>query len=163
MLSESCALLVGPRLIEPPLTLPSGLALRVPLRPRDRDGSSAELLQQGAAYGKGLQRLMTLFGGDILREPLGHRGERGMCKVALQQAPHPRQIGEIARLAVALPQPREDADDLGVALGGKHRADQYSRDMFPYAIRAIERLAPRACVYENVKGLLRQSFADYGS
>ena len=47
------------------------------------------------------------------------------------------------------------------SLGGKHRAYQDSRDMFPYAIRAIERLAPKAFVFENVKGLLRQSFADY--
>lgn len=47
------------------------------------------------------------------------------------------------------------------SLGGKHQANQDSRDMFPYAIRAIERLAPKAFVFENVKGLLRQSFADY--
>jgi DNA (cytosine-5)-methyltransferase 1 len=47
------------------------------------------------------------------------------------------------------------------SLGGKHGADQDSRDMFPYAIRAIERLAPKAFVFENVKGLLRQTFADY--
>jgi DNA (cytosine-5)-methyltransferase 1 len=47
------------------------------------------------------------------------------------------------------------------SLGGKHRAEQDSRDMFPYAIRAIERLAPKAFVFENVKGLLRESFADY--
>jgi DNA (cytosine-5)-methyltransferase 1 len=33
--------------------------------------------------------------------------------------------------------------------------------MFPYAIRAIERLAPKAFVFENVKGLLRQTFSDY--
>lgn len=47
------------------------------------------------------------------------------------------------------------------SLGGKHGADQDSRDMFPYAIRAIERLTPKAFVFENVKGLLRPSFADY--
>jgi DNA (cytosine-5)-methyltransferase 1 len=47
------------------------------------------------------------------------------------------------------------------SLGGKHKANQDSRDMFPYAIRAIERLAPKAFVFENVKGLLRQSFSDY--
>jgi DNA (cytosine-5)-methyltransferase 1 len=47
------------------------------------------------------------------------------------------------------------------SLGGKHKADQDSRDMFPYAIRAIERLAPKAFVFENVKGLLRQTFSDY--
>jgi DNA (cytosine-5)-methyltransferase 1 len=47
------------------------------------------------------------------------------------------------------------------SLGGKHGADQDSRDMFPYAIHAIEKLAPKAFVFENVKGLLRQTFADY--
>ena len=47
------------------------------------------------------------------------------------------------------------------SLGGKHKANQDGRDMFPYAIRAIERLAPKAFVFENVKGLLRQSFSDY--
>lgn len=47
------------------------------------------------------------------------------------------------------------------SLGGKHGADQDSRDMFPYAIRAIERLTPKAFVFENVKGLLRPSFVDY--
>ena len=47
------------------------------------------------------------------------------------------------------------------SLGGKHRAHQDSRDMFPYAIRAIEKLQPKAFVFENVKGLLRQTFAEY--
>jgi DNA (cytosine-5)-methyltransferase 1 len=47
------------------------------------------------------------------------------------------------------------------SLGGKHKADQDSRDMFPFAIRAIEKLTPKAFVFENVKGLLRPSFADY--
>ena len=47
------------------------------------------------------------------------------------------------------------------SLGGKHGANQDSRDMFPYAIQAIERLSPKAFVFENVKGLLRESFSDY--
>jgi DNA (cytosine-5)-methyltransferase 1 len=47
------------------------------------------------------------------------------------------------------------------SLGGKHQADQDNRDMFPYAIRAIETLKPKAFIFENVKGLLRQTFADY--
>jgi DNA (cytosine-5)-methyltransferase 1 len=47
------------------------------------------------------------------------------------------------------------------SLGGKHKSDQDNRDMFPYAIRAIEKLTPKAFVFENVKGLLRQGFADY--
>jgi DNA (cytosine-5)-methyltransferase 1 len=47
------------------------------------------------------------------------------------------------------------------SLGGKHQADRDKRDMFPAAIHAIERLKPKAFIFENVKGLLRQTFADY--
>jgi len=47
------------------------------------------------------------------------------------------------------------------SLGGKHKANHDSRDMFPYAINLIERLKPKAFILENVKGLLRSSFSDY--
>ncbi len=47
------------------------------------------------------------------------------------------------------------------SLGGKHGANNDSRDMFPYAINAIEILSPKAFVFENVKGLLRETFSDY--
>jgi DNA (cytosine-5)-methyltransferase 1 len=47
------------------------------------------------------------------------------------------------------------------SMGGKHLAHDDSRDMFPYAIKAIERLTPKAFIFENVKGLLRSSFSDY--
>jgi DNA (cytosine-5)-methyltransferase 1 len=47
------------------------------------------------------------------------------------------------------------------SLGGKHQADRDSRDMFPYAIQAIEKLRPKAFIFENVKGLLRPTFSDY--
>ncbi len=47
------------------------------------------------------------------------------------------------------------------SLGGKHRGNQDNRDMFPSAIKAIERLKPKAFIFENVKGLLRAAFADY--
>jgi DNA (cytosine-5)-methyltransferase 1 len=47
------------------------------------------------------------------------------------------------------------------SLGGKHKANEDSRDMFPYAIKAIEVLEPKAFFFENVKGLLRQTFAEY--
>ena len=49
------------------------------------------------------------------------------------------------------------------SLGGKHQAHQDNRDMFPYAINAIEALAPRAFVFFFLKGLLRPSFAEYFS
>ena len=47
------------------------------------------------------------------------------------------------------------------SLGGKHKANQDTRDMFPYAIKAIENLRPKAFIFENVKGLLRKSFSEY--
>ena len=47
------------------------------------------------------------------------------------------------------------------SMGGKHQAHEDSRDMFPYAIRAIEKLQPKAFFFENVKGLLRATFSEY--
>lgn len=47
------------------------------------------------------------------------------------------------------------------SLGGKHRSHLDDRDMFPQAIRAVRELRPRAFLFENVKGLTRQAFANY--
>ena len=47
------------------------------------------------------------------------------------------------------------------SLGGKHKSFDDHRDMFPHAIKAIECLSPKAFIFENVKGLLRESFSDY--
>ncbi|MEO0971806.1 MAG: DNA cytosine methyltransferase [Pseudomonadota bacterium] len=47
------------------------------------------------------------------------------------------------------------------SLGGKHRAHQDRRDMFPEAIRAIRETRPQAFILENVKGLKRTSFRNY--
>lgn len=47
------------------------------------------------------------------------------------------------------------------SLGGKHYANQDERDMFPEAIRAVRDLSPKFFLFENVKGLLRKSFANY--
>jgi DNA (cytosine-5)-methyltransferase 1 len=47
------------------------------------------------------------------------------------------------------------------SLGGKHRGFRDDRDMFPEAVRAVRELRPRAFILENVKGLLRQTFATY--
>ncbi len=47
------------------------------------------------------------------------------------------------------------------SLGGKHRGYQDNRNLFPEAIRAVRELKPRVFMFENVKGLLRQSFAKY--
>lgn len=47
------------------------------------------------------------------------------------------------------------------SLGGKHRGHQDERNMFPEAVRAVRELRPRAFIFENVRGLLRRSFATY--
>lgn len=47
------------------------------------------------------------------------------------------------------------------SLGGKHKAYNDSRDMFPVAVRAVRELRPSAFIFENVKGITRASFANY--
>lgn len=47
------------------------------------------------------------------------------------------------------------------SLGGRHKAFNDDRDLFPEAVRAIRELRPQAFIFENVKGLLRKSFAEY--
>ncbi len=47
------------------------------------------------------------------------------------------------------------------SLGGKARGYMDERDMFPEAVRAVRELQPQAFIFENVKGLLRQSFTSY--
>ena len=47
------------------------------------------------------------------------------------------------------------------SLGGKAKGMDDERDMFPYAVNAIRKLTPKAFIFENVKGLLRESFSEY--
>lgn len=47
------------------------------------------------------------------------------------------------------------------SMGGKHKAFQDQRDMFPTTVGVIRRLKPRAFLVENVKGLTRSSFHNY--
>lgn len=47
------------------------------------------------------------------------------------------------------------------SLGGNHKGLEDGRNMFPEAIRSVRELAPKAFIFENVKGLLRQSFSSY--
>ncbi|MBK8769124.1 MAG: DNA cytosine methyltransferase [Rhizobiales bacterium] len=49
------------------------------------------------------------------------------------------------------------------SMGGKHRAHEDRRDMWPEAVRAVREARPQAFLFENVKGLTRQSFATYVS
>ena len=47
------------------------------------------------------------------------------------------------------------------SLGGKHKAYNDKRDMFPEAVRAVREVKPIAFIFENVRGLLRKSFYEY--
>lgn len=47
------------------------------------------------------------------------------------------------------------------SLGGKHRGYRDERDMFPEAVRAVRELKPKAFIFENVKGMMRESFTSY--
>lgn len=47
------------------------------------------------------------------------------------------------------------------SLGGKHRAYDDARDMWPEAVRVVREIRPKAFIFENVKGLKRTAFATY--
>jgi DNA (cytosine-5)-methyltransferase 1 len=47
------------------------------------------------------------------------------------------------------------------SIGGKHRAYNDTRDMFPQAARIISEVQPKAFIFENVRGLTRESFKNY--
>lgn len=49
------------------------------------------------------------------------------------------------------------------SMGGKHQAQRDERNMFPEAVRAVRELMPKAFIFENVKGLMRESFTSYFS
>lgn len=47
------------------------------------------------------------------------------------------------------------------SIGGKHKGDRDERDMFPHAVNVVRTVRPKAFIFENVRGLLRKSFAKY--
>jgi DNA (cytosine-5)-methyltransferase 1 len=47
------------------------------------------------------------------------------------------------------------------SMGGKARAADDKRDMFPAAIEVVRALQPKAFIFENVRGLTRTAFANY--
>jgi DNA (cytosine-5)-methyltransferase 1 len=47
------------------------------------------------------------------------------------------------------------------SIGGRHRGFNDSRDMFPEAARVVRTVRPKVFIFENVRGLLRRSFAKY--
>lgn len=64
------------------------------------------------------------------------------------------RLGEVDLLAAGAPcQP--------FSIAGKHKAHSDERNLFPQVFRAVRELRPRAVIVENVKGLLRDSLADF--
>jgi len=47
------------------------------------------------------------------------------------------------------------------SIGGKHKAFNDTRDMFPEAVRVLNEVRPKAFIFENVRGLLRKNFSKY--
>ncbi len=47
------------------------------------------------------------------------------------------------------------------SIGGKHKGFRDERDMFPHAVHVVRTVRPKAFIFENVRGLLRKSFAKY--
>jgi DNA (cytosine-5)-methyltransferase 1 len=47
------------------------------------------------------------------------------------------------------------------SIGGKHQGYNDERDMFPHAVGVVRTVRPKAFIFENVRGLLRKSFAKY--
>jgi len=47
------------------------------------------------------------------------------------------------------------------SIGGKHKAYNDDRDMFPEATRTLREIWPKAFIFENVRGLLRKTFSEY--
>lgn len=47
------------------------------------------------------------------------------------------------------------------SMGGKHKAHDDKRDMFPATVHVVRELQPKTFIVENVKGLTRSSFANY--
>jgi DNA (cytosine-5)-methyltransferase 1 len=47
------------------------------------------------------------------------------------------------------------------SIAGRHRGNTDDRDMWPEAIRAVRDVRPKAFLFENVRGLLRENFSNY--
>jgi DNA (cytosine-5)-methyltransferase 1 len=47
------------------------------------------------------------------------------------------------------------------SMGGKHKAHDDHRDMWPEAVRVVRETKPEAFIFENVKGLKRSTFSTY--
>lgn len=102
------------------------------------DAAACSTIRENQKYNNPLVRDWVLHHADVRHFDFSHLGE------------------DIDLLAAGVPcQPW--------SIGGKHRGFEDERNLFPEAIRAVVALRPKAILIENVKGLTRQSFANYFS
>jgi len=104
----------------------------------ERDRNCCETIRENRAMGFPLLKGWKLFAGDV------------------RQFDYSTIRGGVDLLAGGPPcQP--------FSIGGRHKAYNDRRDMFPEVVRAVRELRPRAILVENVKGLTRKTFANYFS
>ena len=96
---------------------------------------------------------------DTLRENRRRKGSE------MSKWPEPRE-GDIRHLSF-----NQFADNVALvsggppcqpfSLGGRHKAFLDDRDMWPQAVRVVRETRPEAFIFENVKGLTRETFSAY--
>src|SRR5581483_7959266 len=86
----------------------------------------------------------------------GHGGDWKVMETDVSQYEFSQHAGKVEFISGGPPcQP--------FSLGGKHQGQFDERNMFPQAVRAVREIQPKAFIFENVKGLLRKTFANYYS
>src|SRR3546814_7042534 len=90
--------------------------------------------------------MMALVRRDVGSKPCRDGAERRVDKVPLQQVPHPGQKREVTQLAIALPEARENANDLCIPLRATNGVDGIK-----IAIRSRNRLVVRDHLSLNVR------------
>src|SRR3546814_18644215 len=90
--------------------------------------------------------MMALVRRDVGSKPCRDGAERRVGKVPLQQVPHPGQKREVTQLAIALPEARENANDLCIPLRAQNGVDGIK-----IAIRSRTRLVVRDPLSINVR------------
>jgi len=128
---------------------------------------SIELFAGAGGLGIGLHRAgfhpvqvveRDVYACDTIRENAGRAGS--------VVADWPLEQGDVRTVDFGVHEGRLDLISGGppcqpFSMGGKHKAYDDARDMFPEAVRAVREARPRAFVFENVKGLTRASFQNY--
>src|SRR3546814_4329377 len=73
--------------------------------------------------------MMALVRRDVGSKPCRDGAERRVGKVPLQQVPHPGQKREVTQLAIALPEARENANDLCIPLRAQNRSEEHTSEL----------------------------------